>query len=59
MRGKERDEKRRGTGEFFALLFTSHRSPLSERLEQANSLTVAVSFLSGNNISLICNPEKF
>ena len=25
---------------FFALLFTSHRSPLSERLEQANSVRV-------------------
>ena len=39
-RSKESDEKQRGTGErgelyFFALLFTSHRSPLSERQEQA------------------------
>ena len=41
VRSKESDEKQRGTGDplprfyFFALLFTSHRSPLSERLEQA------------------------
>ena len=45
VRSKESDKKQRGTGErgslshsllhFFALLFTSHRSPLSERLEQA------------------------
>ena len=49
MRSKESDERKRGTGErgagtsplllprfyFFALLFTSHRSPLPERLEQA------------------------
>ena len=47
MRSKDSDEKERGTGErgltspiprfyFFALLFSLHRSPLSERLEQAN-----------------------
>ena len=41
MRSNESDESIGGLGRevrfyFFALLFTSHRSPLSERLEQAN-----------------------
>ena len=43
MRSKGRDERQRGAGErdapsllFFRAPFTSHRSPLSERLEQAN-----------------------
>ena len=35
---------------FFALLFTSHRSPLSERLEQA-SLVVNVNVLEGSSYS--------
>ena len=55
MRSKESDESRGGLGRevreplllprfyFFALLFTSHRSPLSERLEQANRLQVCPS----------------
>ena len=56
MRSKESDEKKRGTGErvagtsplllprfyFFALLFTSQRSPLSERLEQAMNYSCCV-----------------
>ena len=53
MRSKESDESRGGLGRevllllprfyFFALLFTSPRSPLSERLEQANRLQVCPS----------------
>ena len=53
MRSKESNEKKKGIGErgFFVLLYTSHRSPLSERLEQATADTDTYSRFTGSKIT--------
>ena len=61
MQSKESDESRGGLGRealtsnplprfyFFALLFTSHRSPVSERLEQAKITLLIQRFVSSED----------